>query len=76
MRWKRSGSRLSTPTAAVVRDGREQKLPIAALVRKDIVRLNAGDLAPADARLLEAKDLHVRESTLTGESLPVEKDGE
>ena len=65
-----------TTTAAVVRDGREQKLPIAELVRGDIVRLNAGDLVPADARLLEAKDLHVRESTLTGESLPVEKDGE
>jgi len=60
-------------TAAVVRDGREQELPIAELVRGDIVRLNAGDLVPADARLLEAKDLHVRESALTGESLPVDK---
>ena len=60
-------------TAAVVRDGREQELPITELVRGDIVRLNAGDLVPADARLLEAKDLHVRESALTGESLPVEK---
>jgi Mg2+-importing ATPase len=60
-------------TAAVVRDGREQELPIAELVRGDIVRLNCGDLVPADARLLEAKDLRVRESALTGESLPVEK---
>ena len=60
-------------TAAVVRDGREQELPIAELVPGDIVRLNAGDLVPADARLLEVKDLHVRESALTGESLPVEK---
>ena len=60
-------------TAAVVRDGREQELPIAELVRGDIVRLTAGDLVPADARLLEARDLHVRESSLTGESLPVEK---
>ena len=60
-------------TAAVVRDGREQELPIAELVRGDIVKLNAGDLVPADARLLEANDLHVRESSLTGESLPVEK---
>ena len=60
-------------TAAVVRDGREQELPIAELVRGDLVRLYAGDLVPADARLLEAKDLHLRESTLTGESLPVEK---
>jgi Mg2+-importing ATPase len=60
-------------TAAVLRDGREQELPIAGLVPGDIVRLNAGDLVPADARLLDVKDLHVRESALTGESLPVEK---
>ena len=60
-------------TAAVLRDGHELELPIAELVPGDIVRLNAGDLAPADGRLLEAKDLHVRESALTGESLPVEK---
>ncbi|HEX2652596.1 MAG TPA: magnesium-translocating P-type ATPase [Xanthobacteraceae bacterium] len=60
-------------TAAVLRDGRELELPIAALVPGDIVRLNAGDLAPADARLLDAKDMHVRESALTGESLAVDK---
>ena len=60
-------------TAAVLRDGREQELPIAELVPGDILRLNAGDLVPADARLLDGKDLHVRESALTGESLPVEK---
>ena len=60
-------------TAAVVRDGREQELPVADLVCGDVVRLNAGDLVPADARLLEGKDLYVRESALTGESLPVEK---
>ncbi|MGB7723147.1 MAG: magnesium-translocating P-type ATPase, partial [Bryobacteraceae bacterium] len=50
-----------------------QELPVAELVPGDIVRLNAGDLAPADARLLDSKDLHVRESALTGESLPVDK---
>jgi Mg2+-importing ATPase len=60
-------------TAAVLRDGREQELPVAELVPGDIVRLNAGDLAPADVRLLDSKDLHVRESALTGESLPVDK---
>jgi Mg2+-importing ATPase len=60
-------------TAAVLRDGREEELPVAELVPGDIVRLNAGDLVPADARLLEAKDMHVRESALTGESLPVDK---
>jgi Mg2+-importing ATPase len=56
-----------------MRDGREQELPIAQLVPGDIIRLNAGDLVPADARLLDVKDLYVRESVLTGESLPVEK---
>jgi Mg2+-importing ATPase len=60
-------------TAAVLRDGHELELPVAELVPGDIVRLNCGDLAPADARLLDTKDLHVRESALTGESLPVDK---
>jgi Mg2+-importing ATPase len=60
-------------TAAVLRDGKELELPVAELVPGDIVRLNAGDLAPADARLLDSKDLHVRESALTGESLAVDK---
>ncbi len=60
-------------TAAVLRDGREIEIPIAGLVPGDIVRLNAGDLIPADGRILSAKDLHVRESSLTGESLAVEK---
>ena len=60
-------------TAAVLRDGKELELPVAELVPGDIIRLNAGDLAPADARLLDGKDLHVRESALTGESLAVDK---
>ena len=60
-------------SAAVLRDGREQELPVAELVPGDIVHLHAGDLVPADARLLDVKDLQVRESALTGESLPVEK---
>jgi Mg2+-importing ATPase len=63
-------------TAAVLRDGHELELPTAGLVRGDVIRLNAGDLAPADARLLDSKDLHVRESALTGESLPVDKAAE
>ena len=53
-------------TAAVVRDGQEHELPVAELVQGDIVRLNAGDLVPADARLLDEKDLQVRESASPG----------
>ena len=60
-------------TATVLRDGQEQQLPVAVLVPGDVILLNAGDLVPADSRLLEVKDLQVRESALTGESLPVEK---
>jgi P-type Mg2+ transporter len=57
----------------VLRDGREQELGVAQLVPGDIVRLAAGSLVPADGLLLAAQDLFVRESTLTGESFPVEK---
>jgi len=60
-------------TAAVIRDGRERELLLSELVPGDIIRLSAGDLVPADARLLKVTDLQVRESALTGESLPVEK---
>jgi Mg2+-importing ATPase len=60
-------------TANVIRDGKAQELPVELLVPGDVIALNAGDLVPADCRLLDVKDLHVRESALTGESLPVEK---
>ena len=61
-------------TALVVRDGKEQELPVTDLVPGDIIILNAGSLVPADCRLIEEKDLYVRESALTGESMPVEKE--
>jgi P-type Mg2+ transporter len=53
--------------------GRESEIPIRDLVPGDLVKLSAGDMVPADVRLLSAKDLFVTQSTLTGESLPVEK---
>jgi P-type Mg2+ transporter len=62
-------------TAAVLRAGmmRPQELPISTLVPGDIVYLSAGDMIPADVRLLTAKDLFVSQAMLTGESIPVEK---
>ena len=61
------------PTATVRRDGAWAELPRGELVPGDLIRLTAGMLVPADARLLSASDLHVQQSALTGESMPVEK---
>jgi Mg2+-importing ATPase len=60
-------------TATSVRDGKEAELPLRMLVPGDIVRLAAGDMVPADVRVLAAKDLFLNQSALTGESLPVER---
>ena len=62
------------PTATARRDGAWRELPRRELVPGDIVRLSAGDRVPADVRLLEARDLHVQQAALTGESMPVEKE--
>src|SRR5271157_4269370 len=61
------------PTATVLRDGKWQELRRRDVVPGDVVRLSAGDLVPADARLLESRDLYIQQAALTGESLPVEK---
>jgi len=61
------------PTATVLRNGVFADVLRTSVVPGDVIRLSAGDLVPADARLLETKDLHVQESALTGESMPVEK---
>ncbi len=60
-------------TATMVRDGKEAEVPLRMLVPGDIIRLAAGDMVPADVRVLSAKDLFLNQSALTGESLPVEK---
>lgn len=60
-------------TAAVVRGGKEEEIPLRGLVPGDVVELSAGDMIPADVRLILAKDLFIAQGTLTGESLPVEK---
>ena len=59
--------------AMVRRDGRFCEIARRLVVPGDVVRLDAGDLVPADGTLLEAKDLHFSEAALTGESLPIEK---
>jgi Mg2+-importing ATPase len=76
-RSQRAAERLRNtvaPTASVLRDGGWQELPRYALVPGDIIRLSAGDQVPADARLLDTRDLHLQQAALTGESMPVEKD--
>ncbi|HEU4662931.1 MAG TPA: cation-translocating P-type ATPase [Dokdonella sp.] len=64
---------LSAPQATVVRDGRRVRIDARRLVVGDLVALGEGDRVPADARLLEATQLGVDESLLTGEALPAPK---
>jgi Ca2+-transporting ATPase len=66
-------SRMAAPTATVVRDGEPIDVPARELVVGDLIALRAGDRASADGRLVEAVNMQVEESPLTGESLPVEK---
>jgi Mg2+-importing ATPase len=66
------GKRVQSRTFAL-RDGAESELRISEIVPGDIVLLQAGSIIPADLRLISAKDFFVSESTLTGESMPVEK---
>ena len=60
-------------TCAVTREGVTKEIPIDEVVPGDIVNLSTGDLIPADARLIWTKDLFVNQSSLTGESMPIEK---
>ncbi|WHZ18103.1 MAG: Mg(2+) transport ATPase, P-type [Rhodanobacteraceae bacterium] len=76
-RSKRAAEKLReeiAPTASVCRGGAWREAPRRTLVPGDVIRLAAGDRVPADARLLEARDLHVQQSALTGESAPSAKD--
>jgi P-type Mg2+ transporter len=60
-------------TTTVVRDGIPCEIPLREVVRGDLISLCAGDMIPADSRILSAKDLFINQASLTGESLPVEK---
>jgi Mg2+-importing ATPase len=61
-------------TATALRDAKWVEVPRREIVPGDIIHLSAGDLVPADSCVIQAKDLHVNEAALTGESLPAEKD--
>ena len=76
-RSRRAAERLRegiAPTASACRDGIWRDVPRRSLVPGDLIRLVAGDRVPADARLLETRELHVQQSALTGESAPEQKD--
>jgi Ca2+-transporting ATPase len=64
---------MAAPTASVLRDGEPVEIPARDVVPGDLLLLEAGDRAPADARLSEVVSLQVEEAALTGESLPIEK---
>jgi cation-transporting ATPase E len=66
---------LTAPTAAVLRDGGETKIPVGELVTGDLVRLRSGDQLVADGVVRSASGLQADESLLTGESEPVDKEG-
>ena len=67
---------ISSPQARVIREGQESIIPAAELVPGDIIKLEAGDYIPADARIIEEFSLKVEEAVLTGESVPSEKDAQ
>ncbi|MEN6385846.1 MAG: magnesium-translocating P-type ATPase [Phycisphaerales bacterium] len=60
-------------TATVLRDGKLREVKIKEIVPGDIVDLSAGDMIPADLRIIQCKDLSINQSSLTGESFPVDK---
>ncbi len=68
--------KMSSPEATVLRDGKRDMVKAEELVPGDIVILETGDIIPADVRLLDARNLQVDESSLTGESVAVEKNAE
>lgn len=70
---ERLSEMVRTTTAAVRQPGGEREILLEEVVVGDIIHLAAGDLVPADLRVLKAKDLFISQSTLTGESEPVEK---
>lgn len=65
--------KLIQTTSTVIRNGKEETIPVTNLTVGDVVLLSAGDLIPGDLRLIESNNLHVSQSSLTGESEAIEK---
>ena len=68
--------KLASPETKVIRNGSTQQIPSSQLVVGDIVILETGSIVPADIRLFETANLKVQESSLTGESVAVDKTNE
>ncbi|MFR4798526.1 MAG: HAD-IC family P-type ATPase, partial [Lentihominibacter sp.] len=68
--------KMSAPQARVLRQGEESIIPAAELVTGDVVFLSDGDMVPADMRLIDSANLKVQEASLTGESVPSEKEAD
>lgn len=66
--------KMSAPNAKVLRNGKVEVVPARMLVPGDIILMETGDILPADVRIIESVNLKIEESSLTGESVPVEKD--
>lgn len=66
-------TKLIQNTSAVIRDGETNEIPMTEIVPGDVIDLKTGDMVPADAYLFETRDLFINQSSLTGESMPVEK---
>ncbi len=60
-------------TTAIMRNSMVRELPLEEVVPGDIIKLSAGDIIPADVRIIDSKDLFLSQSTFTGESIPIEK---
>ncbi len=65
--------KMVSTTATVMRDGTKQEIPMQEIVPGDIILFSAGDLVPADVRVITTKDLFLNQAALTGETMPVEK---
>jgi Ca2+-transporting ATPase len=68
--------KMTAPEAHVIRDGHQQTIPARDLTPGDVVLLETGNYVPADVRLLESVNLRVEEASLTGESVPVQKNAD